>query len=193
MQRTDEQELEADADANAGEADTGEGERDARSVDGILGDRVAGRVFERGSADESERPPARSDPGGGIRARVRSRANSVFALRPFLGALAVSVGALLGASLLFASGPPGSVTGLASVFVAGFALGVAGWRRYLEVALAGATAAAVGTVVLNPLMWAVSGTGAVTLLGAGSGTVAAVLGHYFGRDLREGLTREVSD
>ena len=92
---------------------------------------------------------------------------------------------------------------LAGVFVSTFVVGVlASESRYLENALAGAVTTGImglgfltnaSLPVILPLVErfgiAVSGIGvaAGVILGAGLG----LAGHYFGRDLRDGLTREI--
>jgi len=120
------------------------------------------------------------------RARLHARAGRVFSLRRFLAALAVAAVGLLLAGLVV----PGFVPlgGLLGVFAAAFALGLAGWRRYVEFGFAGAAVAAVA-LLLDYV--ALSVLGAVTAFGAGSGALVALLGHYFGRDLRDGLTRDL--
>lgn len=123
---------------------------------------------------------------------TRARLRRVFAPRAFLLALvACTVGALAGSALpLPLVGGLGAVVG---VFLAGFALGVLGPSRYVEVAVAGAAAAGLAFLVdLLVVSLAAGFTGRLAVVGAGSGVVAALLGHYFGRDLRGGLTREVN-
>jgi hypothetical protein len=89
---------------------------------------------------------------------------------------------------------------LGGLFVVAFAVGLLGsGRRYAEVGLAAAVASGLGFVA-----GALSSTFvpfAVELLtqygvaiagvGAGVGALAALVGHYLGRDLRAGLTRDL--
>jgi len=65
-------------------------------------------------------------------------------------------------------------------------------RRYVETAVAGGllSGLAVVTALLPQLVAGVNG-GQLFAVAAGVGAVLAVLGHYFGRDLRDGLTREL--
>jgi Na+/citrate or Na+/malate symporter len=59
------------------------------------------------------------------------------------------------------------------------------------VGLAGAVVGAI-LGVLGNLVLAVATLGVpVAATAAGAGAFAAVVGHYFGRDLRDGLTREL--
>lgn len=145
------------------------------------------RGFDRDHADAGRGSPSSSG-SRGVRTRLRERAHRVFSVRAFLVALVLAVVTLLVANAVV---PLGGVAGLAGVFAAGFALGLAGWRRYVEVALAGAAAAAVGAVLSHLVISVLAGIAPATILGAGSGLLAAVVGHYLGRDLRDGLTREL--
>jgi len=65
-------------------------------------------------------------------------------------------------------------------------------RRYLETAIAGGVSAGVAVVtsLLPQLLAGLDGT-RLFAIAAGIGIVLAVVGHYFGRDLRDGLTREL--
>lgn len=144
-------------------------------------------------------PDGRDDEGGGGRRGLRSRlagrlpgvSLGVFSIRAFLVALVLAVGGALVAGLVpFLSGALAAVLG---VLVAGFGLGLLREQRaYTEVALAGAAFAGVATL-LDFLLWSVvGGLGVpVTAIGFGAGVIAGVLGHYLGRDLRAGLTRDL--
>ncbi|ADD06527.1 uncharacterized protein Nmag_2975 [Natrialba magadii ATCC 43099] len=96
----------------------------------------------------------------------------------------------LGAGL-FAGGAVIPVAGqLVGIFAAAFLIGVImSKRRYMELTGAGITAGMLTT--LDPVYFAL-GSG-LTLLGIGAaiGFVASVAGYYFGRDLRDGLVRDV--
>ena len=94
----------------------------------------------------------------------------------------------------------GSIGSLAGVFVATFLLGaLAGESRYLETGLAGGVVIGVNfalsllTSVALPIgvdffqQYGLAFGGLGVVIGAGLGLV----GHYFGRDLRDGLTREI--
>lgn len=124
-----------------------------------------------------------------LRSRVRSPIGSLFGVRPFLIALVVSlVATLFGGALL----PLGGLAGLVGIAAVGFGFGLLdGESRYVELLLAGAIAAGVGTL-LNHLVLAALGIGLpLVVLGVGAGSLASVVGHYFGRDLRDGLTRDL--
>ena len=136
-------------------------------------------------------------------AGVRRRAVRLFSPKAFLVAV---VGAGIG---MFAVGGlvgtlpipfVGSVGGLVGLFVAAFGIGLVRSRRqYLEVTLAGALVTALAftfstlTAVFLPIGVDVLQEWGVTIAAAGAvlGGVASLLGHYFGRDLRSGLTREL--
>ncbi|MFB6185166.1 MAG: hypothetical protein ABEI96_11475 [Haloarculaceae archaeon] len=88
--------------------------------------------------------------------------------------------------------PFDTVAGLLGVFAAGFGLGLVGSRRrYLELAGSGALVVGVG-FLLDYLVLSLLGVGLpLVAFGAVLGAVAATGGHYLGRDLRDGLTRDL--
>lgn len=128
---------------------------------------------------------------GGLRDRVGRRARRLFSPRAFLASLLLVVVGLLVAN---ASVPlPGA--GLLGVFVASFLVGtILEERRYAETAAAGGIAVG-GSVLLDLAVVAVLGGFGPSLaaLGAVVGAAVAALGTYFGRDLRDGLTRDVEN
>ncbi|WP_049987243.1 hypothetical protein [Halobellus rufus] len=177
MQRTDER-------RDRHRADT-DGFRDDSEVD--TGPRASAR--DRDSGD------------GGLLRRLRpsfpSALRPSFSVRSFLVVLALSVVGVVAGGAIPLVGALGQFLGL---FAAAFAIGAVGSRsRYLEVGLAGAVAAGLAfvlgtlTSVFTPLAVGVLADYGVAIAGVGTGTglLAALLGHYFGRDLRDGLTREV--
>ena len=114
-----------------------------------------------------------------------------------LSLVAVAAGVFAGGAIPLIGGTIGSAGG---VFLAAFAIGLAlSARRYVETGVAGAAAGALVAVtnVLNvgflPIgvdylqQWGLS----LLAVGGGLGLVVALLGHYFGRDLRAGLTQDV--
>lgn len=103
-------------------------------------------------------------------------------------AVAALVGVLVFGSLI----PFGLVGNLLGLFVAGFIYGtVTSDGQYLSIGLASGTAAGLMSVLGN-LTLTVLGPGIpIVAVGAVGGFFAGVLGHYFGRDLRDGLTREL--
>ncbi|EMA04260.1 hypothetical protein [Haloferax denitrificans] len=154
-----------------------------QSVDDVL----SGLTRERDEATQT-RPSGSS--GGG-------RLGGLFSPRAFLAALLLSVGGLLVGGAIPIVGFIGRFVGIAA---AGFLIGLVGSkRRYTEVVLAGAIAAGLAFVLST--LFAVFAPFAVQLLadygvaiagvGAASGGLAALVGHYFGRDLRAGLTQEL--
>lgn len=156
-----------------------------------------GRTVELEAEDRSDdrpaaEPDARTDAGGGLRARLADRLRIV-SLRGLALSFALALaGALLGGLIPFVGG----VGRLLGLFGAAFALGlVGGRRRYVETGVAGAATGAVGAVLsavgtlFLPVV-AEYGVGIVGL-GAGAGLAVSLLGHYLGRDLRAGLTSEL--
>ncbi|MFB6108187.1 MAG: hypothetical protein ABEJ82_05000 [Haloplanus sp.] len=131
--------------------------------------------------------------GGGRLAGVRRRLGGLFSPKLFVLALALSLVGLLVGGAIPIIGVVGRFVGVA---LAGFALGlVADRRRYVEVGLAGAVAAGLGFVasalgtVLIP--YVVDYGVEIAGVGATAGLVSALVGHYFGRDLRAGLRRDL--
>ena len=154
-----------------------------RSAEDILSDLDLGE-------DESS-PPTQSGSG------KTGRFGGLFSARTFLLALALSIGGLVVGGAIPIVGFIGRFVGIAA---AGFLLGLVGSkRRYVEVGLAGAIAAGLAFVLST--LASVFAPFAVQLLadyglaiagvGALSGGLAGVVGHYLGRDLRDGLTRDV--
>jgi len=140
---------------------------------------------------DTEIPSSADDDGDAGRLGGRFSAKALL-----VSLVAVAIG-VVGGGAIPIIGSIGSVVG---VFAATFVLGIlAGDARYLETGLAGGvvvginfalsllTSAAlpIGIDFFQQYGLAFGGLGVV--LGAGLGLV----GHYFGRDLRDGLTREV--
>lgn len=183
-------------------------DEDERSVDELLAE-VEGLTDDSGPEAREEPSPGPDRPSaaessrskstsGGLRSRLTpSRPRLGFRPRGFLVALLLSVVAMFVGGSIPVVGFVGRFLGLLAV---GFALGVlSSRRRYLEVGLAGAVASGLGfvlsalTTVFFPFavdLLAEYGV-AVAGLGAATGFLASVVGHYFGRDLREGFSREV--
>ena len=125
------------------------------------------------------------------------RLAGLFSLKTFLlSAVLIAVG-VVGGGAIPVVGTLGSLGGL---FVAAFGIGlVASERRYLETALAG------GGIVGLSFAASLLTTGVLPVgirffreyglafggVGVGLGVVVALLGHYLGRDLRDGLTQEI--
>lgn len=122
---------------------------------------------------------------------LRNRVSSPFSLRAFLLALGLAVaGSALAGFVPFV---PTAVATLVGVFAGGFVLGlVRSTRSYLEVAASGVAVAVVAVLSQYLVVSFLGDVGVpVALIGAGSGLLAGVLGHYFGRDLRAGLTKDL--
>jgi len=138
---------------------------------------------------------AASTSGGRLRGRLPS--GPTVSIRSFLVVLALLlVGLFVGGSIPLV----GAVGRFVGLFAAAFAIGLGGSRsRYLEVGLAGALASGAAfvlgtlTSVFAPIAVSVLADYGLAIAGVGvvSGLVASLAGHYFGRDLRDGLTREI--
>ncbi|MDS0299450.1 hypothetical protein NDI76_11925 [Halogeometricum sp. S1BR25-6] len=165
MQRTDER-----------ERDAAEFSLDAESDDGWTGGASAPEADSRSSS---------------------GRLGGVFSPKLFLGVLLASA-----AAAVLGNGIPviGLFGGLLGLLAVGFGVGLlASERRYLEVGAAGALVS--GLLLVLSTMFSFFVPFAIDLVaqygpaiagaGAGAGLLASVLGHYLGRDLRDGLTREI--
>lgn len=125
------------------------------------------------------------------------RLDGLFSLKAFALAVGLVVlGVVVGGAIPLV----GSIGSLVGVFLAAFLLGsIVSQSRYLEIGLAGGGVVGV-TFALSLLTSVALPIGldffqqyglAFGAVGAGLGALLAVLGHYFGRDLRTGLTREI--
>lgn len=143
------------------------------------------------AAEESTQEGTEAAVRDRVRARLRSPFTGLFSLRLFVILLAVTASAmvLVGTVLPIPLGGSAGLLGIASV---GFAVGIAdAHRRYLELLVAGAVASGLGTLFDHLLLTAFGMGVPLVALGVGAGGLAAVVGHYFGRDLRAGLTRSI--
>ncbi|MFC3956830.1 hypothetical protein [Halovivax cerinus] len=114
--------------------------------------------------------------------------SSYFSPRAFVGLLvALGVGYVGGGMVPIPFG--GSLLGL---FVVAFVIGVAtSKRRYTEMTAAGSAVGAL-TALASYLPLVLGGVGdRIVLVGVGASVLACLIGYYFGRDLRDGLSREV--
>lgn len=121
---------------------------------------------------------------------IRGRIDRLFSVRSFGTALLASIAAAIGVG--FAIPFIGALGALAGIFAVGVGFGLVSERRqYLEVGLAGAATAALGAMTEFLVVALAGREDLVVLFGVGSGLLAALLGHYVGRDLRSGLTRDI--
>lgn len=157
------------------------------STDELLAELESDGETERSSDERGATASRRSR----LAARIGSPFEGLFSLRGFLLALVLSVVGMLVAGVVPLL--PGGIAALVGVFLAGFLLGLLRERRaYLEVALAGAGTAAVATLLDHLFVVALGGLGVpIAALTGGAGLLAALGGHYFGRDLRDGLVRDL--
>jgi len=147
-------------------------------------DSEKGPMVRETTARESTAEKSDSERSG----RLRRRLGSLFSVRAFGLSLVFAVGGAVLASSVVPLGP-GWILG---VVVAAFLYGLgADARRYPELVLAGALAGG-GWALLGNAALAVFGLGfPIVALGALVGGVAGAIGHYFGHDLRDGLTRDL--
>jgi len=161
----------------------------SRDVDAGLGSET-GTSDNLADLTDLEESQDRADAeSGGLRSGLGERARTVATGRSLAVALAVvAASALLVGGIL----PLGSLGNLLGVALGAFLYGVvASTRHYTETTLAGT---AVGGVLalLGNLALSLTGVGVpLVAVGAVGGGLAGLVGHYFGRDLRDGLTREI--
>jgi hypothetical protein len=141
--------------------------------------------------EDSVGTPESEQSSGGVRSRLRERADSLVSARSVVIALVL----MLASTFVFGAIPLLGMFGeLLGIVVAGFVYGLGtDARRYFELALAGALAGG-GSVLLGNFLIALLGSG-LTIVGFGAvgGAVAGIVGHYFGRDLRHGLTQDLGE
>ncbi|KKF39134.1 hypothetical protein FK85_30975 [Halorubrum saccharovorum] len=168
-------------------------------LDDLLDDDLAGGEGEPDAETDGAATPepsagsSRTGEAGRIGISGRWFSAKAFALALVTVAVAVFVGGLIP----LIGGTIGTAGG---VFLAAFLLGlVVSTRRYVETGIAGAAAGATSAVT------SVLGVGFLPIgidylsqwglplvaVGGGAGLALALLGHYFGRDLRAGLTEEI--
>lgn len=123
-----------------------------------------------------------------VRARIAAPFGGLFSVTLFALVLLLSAAAMVLAGAVLPTGGAGYV-GIAAV---GLLVGLADERRhYLELLVAGGTVAALETVFGNLLLTTLGVGVPLALVGATGGGLAGVVGHYLGRDLRDGLTRDL--
>lgn len=147
--------------------------------------------FDIGSDDTGTTGERMAESGGssGLRERTASRAKRLFSPRAFIAALLLSVVGLLTGNAFVPL--PGS--GVLGVFLATFVFGlVVSERRYAEAAVAGGLTVGMSALIDTAVLAFLGGFGvSLAVLGGGAGAVVGLLGTYFGRDLRDGLTRDI--
>lgn len=134
---------------------------------------------------------ATKDEGGNlIRSLYGRTVGSVLSTRSLGIALALTI---LGVFVFGMIPLLGIVGELLGIFAAGFLYGVTtDTRRYVELLVAGAIAGG-GSALLSNVVLTLVGVGVpLVAFGLLGGALAAATGHYFGRDLRDGLTRDLA-
>jgi hypothetical protein len=211
-ERTDERtterggEVDLDELLEEGGADAGVGDSVGADVEGdpLAGEDDLGVDVEALTGDPDATRSAASDPGEttadggpGLFARLRpSGVPNPLAVLPSGRSVLLTFAVVL-LSVVLASSVPllGFVGAPVGVFAGAFVLGlVSGTSRYVEFALAGALVSGLGAfqgTLFRIAVFSDVGFAPVFALAGGVGLVIAVLGHYFGRDLRNGLTASV--
>ena len=167
-------------------------------LDELLDDDIAGED-DVDNGPDSRTGTSQSDAAGGSRGGGRIGVDGRwFSLKAFVVAIvALGFGVVLGGMLPFVGGTIGHALGvLLGAFLVGLLFSS---RRYVETGLAGVGLGA-GSALMNVLgigflpiglsyvqEWGV----ALLAVGGGIGLLVAVVGHYFGRDLRAGITGSI--
>lgn len=143
-----------------------------------------------GLQDLDESRTVEEPAGPGRSSRVRSRLGRLFSPRSFLlraGALVAGIVAAGFVPLL-----PALLATLLGILIAGFAIGLfEGEGSYIETGTAGLLVGG-AAALLNNLTLTIVGVGVpLVATGAVGGLVGALVGLYFGRDLKAGLTKEL--
>lgn len=167
--------------------------------DDVVGD-DAGAASDGASADRDAAADARREGRAGSDGGRIGMDGRWFSLKSFAVALLVlALGTFVGGLIPLIGGTIGHAAG---VFLGAFLVGlVFSSRSYVEHAVAGAGIGA-GSALLNvfnvgflPIgldylqQWGLS----LLAVGGGAGLLLALVGHYFGRDLRAGLTADIGE
>lgn len=161
-----------------------------RSVEEVGGDEpsVDPDLTDLGTDAVGDTEATVREEGADTDAGLRDRASGVFS--PVAFAIQVA-GALVGTFVIGGAVPLGPLSGVVGVLAALFALGTLTTEpRYVEAGTAGALAGLVTTVLTTITLSVVSG-GLLPVAGGVVGAAAGLVGHYLGRDLRDGLTRDL--
>ncbi|WP_226023114.1 hypothetical protein [Halomicrobium salinisoli] len=147
--------------------------------DGDFG--VAGGPDERTTDAETQAD-------AGVTGRAKARATSLFSPRAFLLALGAALVGVFALGNLIPVVPFTGFLGLLLVMVGGGLVSSA--PRYLEAGVAGAASGALALAVGSITLTFVTG-GLPVAVGAAVGAAVALVGFYAGRDLRDGLTKDL--
>jgi hypothetical protein len=150
---------------------------------------LAGLDESGGMGAEREPKQSEESSGGILRTLYGRTLGRVLSTR----SLGISFGLTVVFSLLFGLIPLLDIVGkLLGVGVAGFVYGlVASDDRYLETGVAGGLVGGLSAFLGNLLLVSMGSTTRLLAIGTIGGLVLALFGHYFGRDMRDGLTRDV--
>ena len=151
-----------------------------------------------GDGDETGGGDASAESKSGLRSRLTPDLGSVvgnpLSALPSARSFGITFAVTLLAMLVFGFFVPlGSVGSLLGIFAAAAGFGLlSGRRRYLALVVAGGAGSA-GGLLLDVLVFSIATGSSVPLaaVGAGAGAVTALVGHYVGRDVRDGLTRDL--
>ncbi|MFD1563820.1 DUF456 domain-containing protein [Haloarchaeobius amylolyticus] len=183
LEETDRLLSESDIDVGDGSSESRGASSDDTGLDSLAG-------FDR--EPDAEHEPAGPSDTGSSRSWLSPLTSRLSLGRYFSPKAYVALVALLGAGLLAGATVLPIAGRVIGTFLTAFFIGlVASKRRYLEMTAAGVSVGAIAAVLNNAIL-AVAGSGqTLVAIGATVGVLAAVGGYYFGRDLRDGLGRDL--
>lgn len=151
----------------------------SRSADEVGVDESLDDAFGSGGLRSEATDPADSEEAGGLERWFSPEAF-------LLSAVLLAVGLVVGGGTVPFFGRPAGMALVA--FLAGLA---SDERRYAELGVAGVAVGGLASLLRNAVL-TLAGVGVpLVAISAVVGGLAAVLGYYLGRDLRDGLTREL--
>lgn len=198
-ERTDERSEDVDVDALLEDLETDSAEpEDVGFSEAELGVDVEALTADPETAtDDGSVAADESAESSGLLARLRPSLSipnplaAVPSARSFLLAfVTVIISMALVGSIPVVGALAGAFGGVVGIFLGAFVLGlVSGQRRYVALAVVGAAVAGASAALDMFQLAILAGVGLApfAVLGAGTGLLTAVAGHYFGRDLRAGL------
>ncbi|QSW97811.1 DUF456 domain-containing protein [Haloterrigena alkaliphila] len=177
-------------------ADRPASDREPPTVDESTGREPSGDDSWWSSADSRSGTDADSGAGTDADSRtgsLRSRLTPGLSPQKYFSPRAFLAFVLLVGAGLFAGGLVIPIAGrIVGMFGVAFAVGLlSSKRRYLEMGAAGTAVGGVSAVVSNAVIAFAGSVRAVVAVGVAAGLVGCLLGYYFGRDLRNGLSQDI--
>lgn len=147
-----------------------------------------------GSDDDAVDPESDSTSSGSKLSSITSlfspsrlSPTNYFSPKAYLALVAViSAGVIAGSTVLPFAGR------MIGMFLTAFLIGlIASKRRYLEMGAAGASVGIIAAMFNFTILVSIGFTQGVLAVGTTTGALACLVGYYFGRDLKSGLSRDI--